>query len=247
MNVNSVKMSNQCAYKKPQISFKCLRREVCTNMLINRNDTCFFRDGDLIKRLVDYLVKKFECVSKVNLYSYGCSIGEEAYSFLMYLVSKFPNDVVEKFTPIIAKDKDSFIIEEASANKPHIICTEEYENILKFTNNKYDRFLKENQGQVTIKDIIRNKVKFDVADITNDYVNINPDNSVVLMRNFLPYLNGNIDRWTLIRNLGKHLNSNSYLMIGEFDVRGTEWKVTNEIIDSGFERTEIEYLFKKKD
>jgi hypothetical protein len=67
------------------------------------------------------------------------------------------------------------------------------------------------------------------------------------MRNFLPYLNGNIDRWTLIRNLGKHLNSGSYLMIGEFDVRGTEWKVNNEIIDSGFERTEIEYLFKKKD
>ena len=247
MLINSIKINCNNDYKKKSLPFKSWKREVRTNTLINRNDTSFFRDGDLFTKLIDYLVKFFKNDSKVNIYNYGCSIGEEAYSVLMYLISKFPEDIVNKFTPITAKDIDNFVIKKAINNDPHIICSEEKENINKFTNNKLNHFLEYKNGQYIIRDILKNKLDFRVADIKEDYKNINPNKSVVLMRNFLPYLNNSTERQKLLNNIGHQLQKDSFIMIGEFDLRGTDWKINNQIIDAGFERTPVEYLFKKKD
>lgn len=246
MIINSANRGNYIEYKKNPLPFRSWKREVRTYNSINRNDTSFFRDGDLFAKLIDYIVKFFKNDSKVNLYNYGCSNGEEAYSILMYLISKFPKDIVDKFTPIIAKDIDNFAIEKAINNDPHIICTEEKENVNKFTNNKLDHFLENKNGRYFIKDILKNKLEFKVADIKYDYKNINPNKSVVLMRNFMPYLENSIERQKLLNNIGHQLQNDSFIMIGEFDLRGTDWKINNQIIEAGFERTPVEYLFKKK-
>lgn len=218
--------------------------------VLYRNDTCFFRDEGLWCDVIDSLVKEFKDVSKINVRFYGSSNAEEIFTFLMRLIVSYPKEIVNKFTNVIARDIDPLTIEKARGF--HTISADEKRAINSYTNNNFDRFislnkLEESNGQplYTISNELYDKIDLGVADIREDYKNIKPSYNFISMRNFFPYFETWMERQQLLRNIGKQMKSNSFIFVGEFDVRGTDFKINNEIIDAGFKRTKIPYLFKK--
>ncbi|MBE7703906.1 MAG: hypothetical protein E7Z89_07650 [Cyanobacteria bacterium SIG28] len=92
------------------------------------------------------------------------------------------------------------------------------------------------------------RVEFSKRDIFEDYKNINPENSVVLVRNFWPYLEHNIPK--LISKLAEQMGKNSTLVIGGFDVNACEnfygINLIRELIKKGFISTDEPFVFEKR-
>ena len=242
------------------ISFQSWRRCVYKNdikdyeNILHRNNTYFFRDGLFWKFLSEFIVEKFKNVSKVNVYSYGCSDGSEAFSFLMRMFGAHEKDS-KKFTPIKAVDYDPVAIEKAKS-RTHNITRSEKEIIKLMTNYQYNRFITEldsaptfdYDAPVKINDEIFNNVEFKVANILQDYKNIEPDNSVIFIRNLWPYLDNMVgceNQKKLLKNLHSHLGKNSYIIIGEYDVENTGCQIENWLKEAGFGKTKVQNVFKR--
>ena len=72
----------------------------------HKNTSWMFRPGaEYCKKLYYYFSKAFKNKKKVNVYNYGCSLGYEAYSFIIGM-RYIDNKNFAKFMPIIAKDYD---------------------------------------------------------------------------------------------------------------------------------------------
>jgi chemotaxis methyl-accepting protein methylase len=250
-----------------QTTFKAWRREVSTIALdsskeiLHRNDTCFFRDNkkdyNFWARLIDLLSEKFKNSDKVNIYNYACSNGSEAYTFLMQLFSSKDKEFAQKFTPIIAKDYDPEAIKMAKSGKLPI-QSHEVERIQTSTNGKFREFFDAPEdlqfiGKESL-DISLNKeysdlIDFSVANIIEDYETIQPKDSFVFARNFLPYLKDKSTVRQLIKDLGNHLDEGSYLAVGEFDHRGLFCNRINlkELLEvAGFKPTSVKNVYEKK-
>lgn len=247
----------QTQYKTP--TFNSWNREVYKsnkNPMIqeikHRNDTWLFRDGIFWHELVNFLKEKYKDIPKVNTYMYGCSNGTEAYTFLMQLLSQENSETSKKFLPIIAKDYDKVAIKKAKSYKCPLnfneVCTAEV-----FTGESFFRFfsdykLEENKNvDFTPLPILKDNVKFEQADILNDYKNIKPENSIVFVRNFWPYLETKV--FTLAQNLGNHLSKNSFLVIGKYDIDALPWRgvhIGNVLSHYGFRQTDLSLVYEKK-
>lgn len=243
--------------QKNSTQFKAWDREVFRTPkdafikeLKHRNDTSFFRDGAFWNSLTYYLLYKYNQTPKVNMYNYGCSDGSEIYSFLMALISRYGIENAEKFTPISAMDYDPVAIEKAKS-ETYNIKSYEYTMINALTTNKADMFLDYdiNETQITAfpTEILTSRVNFKVANILHDYKKIKPQNSIVMARNFWPYLKE--DAITLAKKLGSQMGENSTLILGNYDIKGCEWNNINiekHLINNGFQKSPIDLIFDKK-
>ena len=250
--------------------------KICSsgNKIQHRNTTWILRpSAKYWQDLVLFLNLQFKDISKVNTYVYGCSDGSDAYSFLFALESVLKPKVIQKFLPIIAKDYDPKAIEKCLERKIALNETETG-NIKELINhnkplgqNDFDRyfeFVSYNDGDITIvkgdngyeywtndfiyriKDPLFKKVNFQQADITKDYINIEPENSLVFARNFWPYLK-EYESITLARNLYNKLENNSILILGNYDtIRNDYGKNASDILlDTGFKKSPIKDCFIK--
>lgn len=248
---------NSTNYNK-QPSFKQWRREVtdATKKVIYRNDTCFFREENFFPMLTNFFSEKFKDIPKVNVYCYGCSDGSEVYTFIMRMLSLCKEKNPEKYFPIVAKDIDSFAIGKTKKNY-YKITKKEKEYIEHFTNNQFDRFFNDpykdfeayiNEPIYVKKELYENVI-FSIGDILEDYKNIKPKNSIILARNFWPYIEDQQTRITFFKKLYKHLGSNSYFVIGDYDREGIAYKNGNiqaEITNAGFKKTELRNVYIKE-
>lgn len=240
-------------------TFKTWEREVIDPKkgVVNRNNTYFFRERDLFYKLTRMLSEQFKDVSKVNVFCFGCSDGSEPFSFAMGMLSNEEELNPKKFFPIIARDIDSVAIEKVK-NNDYKIYNSEKDAINKYTNGMFNKFIyspfeiptKENLlTQVFVRKELYDCVDFAVGDIFEDYKKIEPKNSVVLARNFWPYIEGSKKREELIKCLYNQLESGSYFVIGDFDQRGVGYQLQgnliNDIMRIGFKPTEIKYVFVK--
>lgn len=194
------------------------------------------------KTISDY----FKNVSKVNVYDFASSDGSEAYSLITSLIEELGEKGAEKFFPILAYDIDSTMVEQAKAGK--IPCnTDDIQrfnaNITHLQKDKYFAFRKEQQGTLPYsfiaKKSLKQKVKFNLADIQSSIRNIEPSNSLVLCRNFWPYLSKE-DRNNTILELSKKLDESSLVVIGCFD----DSSVTAQFRKCGFESI-YPFIYKK--
>ena len=214
-------------------------------LLSHRNDTCFFRDNKLWSDLCELLEQKFDKAKKVNIYSYGCSEGSEAYSFVMLILSKLENKA-EKYLPVIAKDFDPYIIEKARLRDWYFIRDDEKTTINEHTGNCYNRFFKEiSPNFAYATDELYDNVKFSVSDINKDYKNIEPDNSVIFVRNFWPYLKNDGARQNLLNKLFSKLNKGSLLVIGQYDLVARLFQMEMMLEKAGFKPTKNMYIYEK--
>ena len=71
------------------------------------------------------------------------------------------------------------------------------------------------------KEVTKN-IKYSVANIIDDYVNIEPENSVISARDMWPYLTI-FEIKKLLANLGQHLKKGSSLVFGNYDYYPREY------------------------
>lgn len=247
--------NNNNTYFYPPTFTSC-SRDVCNaaGQLLHRNDTCLFRTDitnginpiDNWNRFTEYLGNKYKNCSKVNIYSLSSSAGDEVYSLVMKLLQKYGDKEAEKFFPIMASDYDPKIIN--MAQKGFLPMFEPDENLInKHTGGKFNEYfeiVKETPDFIKnmnldfdfiakVKDKLKNKVVFKVADATEECKIVNPDNSIVMVRNFWPYLKDENQRIKLADDLYKSLGKNSAVVIGNFDDTAGAFASKN-LYDAGF-------------
>lgn len=250
--INNVNCNSRPTFKSWEREVICPRKGV-----INRNNTYFFRETDFFPKLTKMLAEKLYYVPKVNVYCFGCSDGSEPFTFAMSMLAAEGDSYSQKFFPIKARDIDPIAIEKAK-NNDYKINLYEKNAINKYTDGMYNRFIHqpfenpvdENElFKVFVKKELYNNVDFKVGDIFEDYKKIEPKNSVVLARNFWPYIEGSKKREELIKGLYNQLDYGSYLVIGDFDQRGVKYQLqgnlSKDIMRVGFKPTEIQYVFVK--
>lgn len=253
-NITSINSFN----KAQSPNFKSWTREVLlkpsdpnalTTLVKHRNDTWLFRSCLDWRRFGKFIAEKYKNLQKVNVYNYACSNGSEAYTFLMELSSNQSYETAMKFTPIYARDYDKKAIDYAQSG---IIRIEEGEkgSVNMNTEGRFDLFFKKNEEYgdeiYEPRHFLNSNVIFSQANILEDYKTMPRDNTIVLARNFWPYLKYN-DRIELAKNLYNHLGENCTLVIGQFDNMGSwDGTPTRQILESaGFKQTQIEHVFTK--
>lgn len=246
-------------------SFTSSSRDVCNEkgQLIHRNDTSLFRNdlGDWDK-FADYIGNKFKNCDKVNIYSLSCSSGDEVYSLAMKLLKKYGEKGSEKFFPIKASDYDPKIINMAQQGYLPMFDGDE-ELINEQTGGKFDEYFEilptppqlfDDMGMeqyadydfvVKVKDSLRNKIEFKVADATEQCKLVEPDNSIVMARNFWPYLKDESKRMTLADDLYRTLGKNSAVVVGKFDDTSGAFASKN-LNDAGFVCRDDNYCILEK-
>lgn len=212
--------------------------------IVNRNSTNFFRNDLNWKELTNLLSQKYAHTDKVNVFCYGCSDGSEPVSLAMLLAEKLKDDS-KKFFPIIAKDKDEYIINEAKKFEidAYILDFCQIEHMMDGKQDKYLKavFSKTGKTQYTVDNVLRDKIQYEQADILDDIHNIPSKDSVVFCRNFWPYLD-NQERELLARRLSNRLKDNCTLVIGDYDKKFD----TKSLLESvGFKETAVENVFMK--
>lgn len=269
MRVESIGCYNSKNYRP---KFRGVSREVRVGdyfpgKVKHRNTSWMFRPAvEECKRFYNFLTRVFKNVSKVNVYSLGCSIGYEAYSFVMGMYANRKERNPEKYMPVIAKDYDEVIIKSA---KEHLLPLEHSEvkriretfnyndervkEFIKFVdsynidNELWDSHFYEIDAEGDIlgipTDKLLNNVEFSIADIRSDYVNLAPQNSVAMVSNIWPYIEDE-ERIKLAANLYNRFEKRCFVKIDEFDEEPFP-KTSELLMDAGFKPTPIEYLFKK--
>ena len=193
------------------------------------------------------IADEFQNVPKVNVYDFACSDGSETYSLILSLVDELGEQEAKKFFPISAYDIDETMVE--TAKKGVIPCYED--DISNLARNISDEKIKSYYDIDTeaskyppytflASDKLKKNVDFNLASIQEKIDQIEPSNSLVLCRNFLPYL-GTKDMLEVIWQLGKKLDDSSLLVIGHYD----KFKVFNALKACGFEEI-YPLVFKKE-
>lgn len=242
---------------KPQ-SFKGNRRHVFDlsengfRRLLYRSTTCFFREDIKWDAYVDMLARKYQNVDKVNVYCAACSAGEEPFSLVMALFKKLGKDGAKKFLPIIASDFDDFILKRPMAG---IInpTEEDIMNIDKMLGDDFKKYVnignkKEFDPDLNaevytgkVSDEVRNSVIFSQGSIQKLIPNINPENSVVMCRNFWDYLP--YDELSItIKKLFNQINESSLCVIGEHE---QDCRLVPEFLEAGFSRSDVDFCLEK--
>jgi len=251
MRINPI---NNYPYNNP--SFGYYSREIKDKDKIkNSNFTLFFRDDLDWNKFIEHIDKKYKNIDRVNIYNYASSIGSEAYTMAMLLLEN-NGEKADKYFPVIAKDRDPYVIDIVQSGLISIHLDEE-KNINNNTDKKFEKYFtvdrnvrfsydkdKATELNAKVNNILKNRVRFECADITRDYKSIKKDNSIVMCRNFWPYLEDNDTRRRLVKNLYNQLGNNSLLIIGKFDNK--YFPINEELLDAGFKQVEgLEYVYQK--
>lgn len=223
--------------------------------LVYRNNSEFFRDDLKWDVLGDTLIDKYAKFDKANLSCYACSEGAEPFSIAMILIEKMGKDAAKKFFPILASDIDPKILENPKAGIIKL-SQNDIENIKKFMGDSYSKYiefdnifkfdpeLSEIVCSGKIKPILKDTVVFKQADIREEIPNIEKkDNSVMLCRNFWPYLKDYNTQRQLIKGIYDKLGDNSLCIIGS-DFDGYDTAIAFREV--GFYEPKVSYWFEKK-
>ena len=227
--------------------------------LYHRNDTSMFRVdlGDWDK-FVDYIGNKFKNTDKVNIYTLASSAGDEVYSLAIKLLEKYGEKGASKYFPIIASDYDSRIIN--MAQKGYLPMYEgEAALINKHSGGKFNEYFEVTEkipdfiGKMDIdydfmtrvKPKLKEKIQFHTADATEHCRKVQPDNTIILARNFWSYLKDESVRIKFANDLYKSLGKNSAIVLGQFDDTAGAFASKN-LYDAGFVcHPEIYTIFEK--
>lgn len=208
--------------------------------------TRFFREDMNWTDFVLAINKWYKDVPKVNIICQACSDGEEPFSLALKL-NFLLKDNAQKFLPIIAKDFDRTNIYYAkkgiySVDKQEL---QRMENECGIDLYKFIKLGNEFCGKIplTVRDNLKEKVAFSRADILKDVHNIPSENTILMTRNFWPYLPAKKQEF-LAEELSKQLAPSSRIVLGFFDTSRSH-NIHKFLEKYGFEPTEIEGVLKK--
>lgn len=233
---------------KPTFGGNC--REVLdkNKNLLYRTTTYFFRNDLDWEAFFGLLARNYQHVPKVNFINHCCSNGEEAYSCATGLMVHL-QDMAEKFFPILAKDINHENIESAKNHSKMGINTRDVYQLNYYTHDNYRSFfdvVKPNSDIYSMalvpKENLKKSVIFEKGDILSDVDNIPSKNTVLLCRNFWPYLDA-FKREELAQKLENRLEASSLVVIGDYDMY--EAKVDELLLQHNFLPTTVKNVFAK--
>jgi chemotaxis protein methyltransferase CheR len=179
---------------------------------VTTHKTEFFREGEHFKILEQIIVKEFYEKGKkfFNIWSAGCSSGEEVYSLAMTLQNFIDNKGLKIDYHIIGTDISEEMIKLA---KIAIYKEEKTDNInLNFKKKFLLKSKDKNKKLVKIIPELRKKVSFRVLNLI-DELNFREKFDIIFCRNVAIYFNEDT-QGILFRNLLKWLNSGGFLFLG---------------------------------
>ncbi len=244
MRITSVQQNTY----KPQ--FKNNSRQVLDKQgkLLYRTTTYFFREDFNWQKFINMLGQKYKNTPKVNIICHACSSGEEPFSLVMGIENLLGNQS-KKFFPIEARDINPENIEMAKKSEfkgIHSTQLLEIKNITNYQPEKYFDIKKCDDYSIPTvtlapKDTLRKKVNFVQSDIFKDIDFIPKSNTVLMCRNFWPYLSV-YERDKLAKKLYNNLDESSLVVVGSFDYASDiHWILT----DNGFVETYVDFVYSK--
>jgi chemotaxis protein methyltransferase CheR len=181
--------------------------------VVTTNKTDFFREPthyDFLKSFVLPEFKQNNRGAKLNVWSAGCSSGEEPYTLAMVFNDAMEENLLFDYS-IFATDISTRILQRAIDAVYHISRTQ---GIPRNVMQKY--FLKSKNPDIKTVRIIpqlRNKIVFDRLNFMDDYYNVNQQFDIIFCRNVLIYF----DRETqekVINKLCTKLKQGGYFFFG---------------------------------
>lgn len=177
---------------------------------ITINVTEFFRNPIVWDDLVNHIIPNillFKNNNILNIWSAGCSSGEEAYTISILIKEHFPNVK----TTITATDLDKKMI---SIAKKGIYNSSSMQNIPTHLKYKYFKKLEDtkvSKNNYLISDKARENIYFEEKDMLNSDFPENVD--LIICRNVVIYFKENTKE-LLYDKFHKTLNTNGYLFVG---------------------------------
>lgn len=214
--------------------------------LLYKTVTYFFREDLCWNDLVRLIAYKYKSSPKVNIINHACSNGQEPYSLAVKLIQTLGEEA-EKFFPIQAKDIDFENIESAKIGRMGIKLNDMY-RINGATSGQLDTFFHygrannpQNDMVLIPKPNIKDKVSFTQSNIFDDIDKIPSQDTVLLCRNFWPYLDAS-KRILLAQKLAEKLDKTSLIVVGGFD---ESCYTENLLLDNGFINCGVNHVFTK--
>ena len=180
--------------------------------VVTTNKTDFFRENNHFEYMNQFILKEVaqKNTNFVNIWSAGCSSGEEPYTLTIVLSEAIEKGLISDFK-ILATDISTRILKMA---KDAIYPLNRIEEIPLHLKKKY--FLKSkdpvNRTARVIPEL-RNKITFERLNFMDDVYNINQTFDIVFCRNVIIYF----DHQTQERVIGKlcsKLKTGGYLFLG---------------------------------
>lgn len=173
------------------------------------NETYFFREEKILNLLSKIAIPSSNNPA-CNIWSVGCSTGEEPYSILMFLIESFTSSIQENID-LLATDINLHSMEKALKGK---YTPWSFRNT---TSERQEKFFKREGDQFQIKENLVQHVKFRVHNLQTDsypsIVNGTNAKDVILCRNVLIYFDKE-SRDRIISKLSDCLIPGGYLFLG---------------------------------
>ncbi len=198
---------------------------------VTTNKTDFFREPDhfniLTKTVLPELILTENFIERkvINIWSAGCSTGQEAYTLTM-VMSEFFNGMKSKFS-ILATDISPKVLQ---AGYDAIYTESVIEPIPDYMRQKYlMRGTGDKSGLFRIIPPLRERVTFKQLNLMDNQFNVPMNMDIIFCRNVIIYF----DKETqveLFKKFYKHLVPGGYLFIGSSE---TLYGINNDFIPAG--------------
>lgn len=181
--------------------------------VITTNSTYFYREKNhfeyLTSNVIPDLLKKG--ISKINIWSAGCSSGDEAYSLLIEIEEfKRKNPEIKFDYSILATDISIKILQSAKKSVYSINALKEVSDELK---KRY--FIEESKTKpdYTVKPEFREKVHFQRLNLMEDNYGLSSKMDIIFCRNVLMYFD-KATQEKVITQILKYIKDDGYLFLG---------------------------------
>ncbi|MBR1776160.1 hypothetical protein IJ750_03690 [bacterium] len=243
MRINSVINFNQPKYNP---CFNSYSEKKLADDYSFYTTTTFFRNDLDWDSFVRYIDEMYKADDKVNIVCHACSNGEEAYSLAAKLITVL-GEKAKKFFPIIAKDLDYENIDLAKRGLFQV-TDDELRTMRWQTGYNLERYFDvlskkgEKLIDIAVRPELKDKVIFSQGNILEDVEKLPNENTILLCRNFWPYLPKE-SVLELAQKLGKILTKSCSIVLGNFDMFNG-WP-NKHLYENGFFDSEIYGMFTK--
>lgn len=183
---------------------------------VTTNKTDFFREPDhfnyLMESALPKLVENMDASKTdcINIWSAGCSTGQEAYTLAMFL-NEFKQKYPDLKYYLQASDISSKVLDNA---KLGIYKEEEINDIpYSFRSKYFNKSKNKNEKLIRLKPFIRSQVDFKNINLTDDNVFRGRKFHIIFCRNVIIYFDRELQA-KLIRNFVRILHTSGYLFLG---------------------------------